>query len=153
ASRRHCRMGRGRTRGETAATVRFQRRCGVRGSRRGPIIQGRPRPSYPTESLNSRSLMGNRRSGIMSRVFMRRLAVFNRSHVAVAMMSWATALLISGPARAAEGPAAKISVAFVDVGRVMAEAKPVSALDEEFKGTLSGQQKQLDQLYAGRLLD
>lgn len=56
------------------------------------------------------------------------------------------------PARAAE-PAGKVAVAVVSMERVMNEAKPVAALDAEFKSTLSAQQKQLDNLYAGRLLD
>ena len=58
---------------------------------------------------------------------------------------------LTRPAHAAE--AAKVSVAVVNMQRVMSEAKPVAALDAEFQSTLKSQQKQLDHMFAGRLLD
>jgi Skp family chaperone for outer membrane proteins len=73
--------------------------------------------------------------------------------MAAAALSWAAALSISTPSHAADASSAKIAVGFVDFARVMSEAKPVSDLDGQFKETLKAQQKQLDNLYAGRLLD
>lgn len=55
------------------------------------------------------------------------------------------------PSKAAEAP--KVAVAVVSMDRVMGEAKSVATLDNEFKATLTNQQRQLDNLYAGRLLD
>jgi len=70
------------------------------------------------------------------------------------MMALGAAVFIYNPVRGAESTStSKLDIAFVDVGRVMNEAKPVSDLDSEFKSTLATQQKQLDNLYAGRLLD
>ena len=78
----------------------------------------------------------------------------SRTRVAAAMMAWAAALFIMRPARAAEpANSSKIAIAVVDVARVMNEAKPIAGLDSEFRATLAAEQKQLDNLYAGRLLD
>jgi Skp family chaperone for outer membrane proteins len=73
---------------------------------------------------------------------------------AAAAMVLAAALFICGSSRAADAnPPAKISVATIDVSRVMNEAKPISTLQTEFKEKRTDQQKQLDNLYAGRLLN
>jgi Skp family chaperone for outer membrane proteins len=81
----------------------------------------------------------------------------HRTPVAAVVMTLGAALLVAPispaarPARAAE--AAKVAVAVVNIQRVMNEAKPVASLDAEFKSTLDDQQKQLNNMYAGRLLD
>lgn len=78
----------------------------------------------------------------------------SRIRVAAAMLAWAAVLFIVRPADAAgSANSATIPIAFVDVARVMNEAKPIADLDSEFRATLAAQQKQLDNLYAGRLLD
>ncbi|MBW3625006.1 MAG: OmpH family outer membrane protein [Armatimonadetes bacterium] len=81
--------------------------------------------------------------------------MFNRIPVAAATMTLGAALMIapvSRPARAADA-AQRVAVAVVSMNRVMNEAKPVANLDAEFKATLADQQKQLNNLFAGRLLD
>lgn len=73
-------------------------------------------------------------------------------HLAVSVMALGTALMVSPPLSFA-AEAARVAVAVVSVERVMNEAKPVAELDREFRATLASQQKQLDHLFAGRLLD
>lgn len=81
----------------------------------------------------------------------------HRMPAAAVMMTLGAALWIAPistlvrPAEAAE--AAKVAVAVVNMERVMREAKPVASLDTEFKTVLTDQQKQLNHLFAGRLLD
>jgi outer membrane protein len=77
----------------------------------------------------------------------------NRIRAAAAAMVLGAAFFIGGIAHSADAPAGKISVAFVDTARVMNESKTVAALQVEFQDYRKGQQKMLDDLYAGRFLD
>ena len=80
--------------------------------------------------------------------------MYRTIRVAVAALVWGAALFIMKPGIAAEPAAgAKVSVAYVDMVRIMSEAKPVSTLQAEFNQTRNGQRRQLNDLYAGRLLD
>jgi Skp family chaperone for outer membrane proteins len=73
---------------------------------------------------------------------------------ATAAITLVAALFISGPAHSATtNPSPKIAVGVVDMSRVMNEAKTVSALQTELKDMRDAQQKTLDNLYAGRLLN
>ena len=76
-----------------------------------------------------------------------------RGSLTVTAIVLGTALSLHGPSRAAEPAAGKVAVAVVNMDRIMKEAKPVAQLDTEVKATLANQQRQLDHLYAGRLLD
>jgi outer membrane protein len=76
-----------------------------------------------------------------------------RIRAAAAAIVCGAAFFIGGVARAADAPAGKVAVAFVDTARIMNESKAVAALQVEFQEFRKGQQKQLDNLYAGRFLD
>jgi Skp family chaperone for outer membrane proteins len=77
-----------------------------------------------------------------------------RIRAAAAAMLWGAAFFIgSQSAYSADPPAGKVAVAYVDTARLMNESKAVAALQVEFQEYRKGQQKQLDDLYAGRFLD